>query len=112
MNDPRDLVAEIEACPRMPNGSEERFAGYGVMGLPFGSGHILALRRFPASSIGPGYRSVWHRDPDARWTFFQDVAPNQGCSRYFGGTTSCSSLQIKKPDARGTHAAKATGPKT
>ena len=54
------------------------------MGLPFRSGHILGLRRFPASSIGPGYRSVWHRDPDGRWTFFQDVLPVHGCSRYFG----------------------------
>ena len=88
MNEPRDLVAEIEACPRMPTGSEERFVGYGVMGLPFGSGHILALRRFPASSIGPGYRSVWHRDPDGRWTFFQDVAPAQACSRYFGAAVA------------------------
>jgi hypothetical protein len=39
----------------------ERFAGYGVMGLPFRSGHYLALRHFPASSIGPGFRAVWHR---------------------------------------------------
>jgi hypothetical protein len=85
---PRDLVSEIEACPRLPKGTEERFAGYGVMGLPFGSGHILALRRFPASSVGPGYRSVWHRDPDGRWTFFQDVAPAHGCSRYFGSAVT------------------------
>jgi hypothetical protein len=84
MNAPRDLAAAIEACPRLPAGSGERFAGYGVMGLPFGSGHILALRRFPASSLGPGYRSVWHRDPQGRWTFFQDVASAYGCSRYFG----------------------------
>jgi hypothetical protein len=88
MNDPRRLVSEIEACPRLPEGSAERFAGYGVMGLTFGSGHILALRRFPASSVGPGYRSVWHRDPDGRWTFFQDVAPAQGCSRYFGSAVA------------------------
>jgi hypothetical protein len=84
MNDPRDLVAAIEASPQLPAGSGERFGGYGVMGLPFGSGHILALRRFPASSLGPGYRSVWHRDPLGRWTFFQDVAPVYACSRYFG----------------------------
>ena len=81
-------MSEIEACPRLPKGSEERFAGYGVMGLPFGSGHILALRRFPASSVGPGHRSVWHRDPDGRWTFFQDVAPAHGCSRYFGSAVA------------------------
>jgi hypothetical protein len=68
----------------VPSGSDERFAGYGVMGLPFGSDLILALRRFPASSIGPGYRSVWQRGPDRRWTFLQDIAPGQACSRYFG----------------------------
>jgi hypothetical protein len=77
-------MAEIEACPRVPNGSDERFAGYAVMGLPFGSGHVLALRRFPTSLIGPGYRSVWHRDPHGRWTFFQDVASVLACSRHFG----------------------------
>jgi hypothetical protein len=81
---PRDLVAELEARPSLPSGSDERFAGYGVMGLPFSSGHLLVLRRFPASSVGPGYRSVWHRDPAGRWTFFQDVPSAQGCARYFG----------------------------
>jgi hypothetical protein len=81
---PRELVAEIEAHPDLPDGSGERFAGYGVMGLPFVSGHILAVRRLPASSVGPGYRSVWHRDPDGRWTFFQDVPSICGCPRYFG----------------------------
>jgi len=44
---PRDLVARLEAAPSMPPGSAERFNGYGVMGLPFRSGHILALRRPP-----------------------------------------------------------------
>jgi hypothetical protein len=82
--EPREPVYELEASPRLPSGLEERFAGYGVMGLPFRSGHLLAMRRFPASSIGPGYRSVWHRDPHGRWTFFQDVAPEIACTRYFG----------------------------
>lgn len=54
------------------------------MGLPFTSGHVLAMRRFPASSIGPGYHSVWHRDPAGRWTFYQDRPPEQACTRYFG----------------------------
>jgi hypothetical protein len=84
LREPRELVFELEASPRLPSGLEERFSGYGVMGLPFRSGHLLALRRFPASSVGPGYRSVWHRDPNGRWTFFQDVAPDTACSRYFG----------------------------
>lgn len=82
--DPRQFVSELEASPGLPDGSSERFAGYGVMGLPFQSGHLLAMRRFPASSVGPGYNSVWHRNPFGRWTFFQDAAPNVACTRYFG----------------------------
>jgi hypothetical protein len=84
MKEPRDLVEEIEAAAILPEGSAERFAGYSVLGLPFRSGHVLALRRFPASSIGPGYTSVWHRDPAGDWTFYQSTLPQQACSRYFG----------------------------
>jgi hypothetical protein len=58
MREPAEYAGEIERDATLPAGSGERFSGYGVMGLPFRSGHILALRRFPASSIGPGYRSV------------------------------------------------------
>lgn len=64
-------------------GSSERFAGSAVIGLPFHSGHVLALRWFPASSLGHGYTSIWHRDPGRKWTFYS-VAPEQSCSRYFG----------------------------
>ena len=77
-------MAELERSARPPDGAGERFAGYGVMGLPFRSGHLLAMRRFPASSVGPGYRSVWHRSPDGRWTFFQDAPADRACTRYFG----------------------------
>jgi hypothetical protein len=84
MAEPRDLIQDIERRAPLPGGSEERFYGYGVMGLPFASGHILGLRRFPASWVGPGYTSVWHRAPDGRWTFRQDVPAEQACPRYFG----------------------------
>lgn len=67
----------------LPGGTDERLAGYGVMGLPFASGHVLAMRRFPASSIGPAYTSVWHRSPDDEWTFWQDQPSERGCGRYF-----------------------------
>jgi hypothetical protein len=91
---PSTLTAEIELHPELPSGRDERFAGFGVMGLPFASGHVLALRRFPASSIGPAYTSVWHRDPVGRWAFWQDQADDQACSRYFGSalaeTRRCS----------------------
>lgn len=84
MREPADIVEDLESHPELPPGCEERFFGYGVMGLPFRSGHVLGLRRFPASSIGPGYRSVWHRDPDGRWTFYQDQPDELACTRYFG----------------------------
>jgi hypothetical protein len=81
---PRDLAELAEIDPRVPAGTDERFSGYGVMGLPFSSGHILALRRFPASSLGYGYSSVWHRSPEGTWTFWSDVAPEASCYRFFG----------------------------
>jgi len=82
------LAAEIESAPELPAGGDERFAGFGVMGIPFASGHVLALRRFTASSIGPAYTSVWHRDPAGRWTFWQDQAADQACTRYFGAVVA------------------------
>jgi hypothetical protein len=58
------------------------------MGLPFRSGHYLALRHFPASSIGPGFTAVWHRDPHRRWTFHADAPAEVSCARYFGATSA------------------------
>ncbi len=81
---PRQVVEQLEMTASLPAGAEERFSGYGVMGLPFESGHVLAMRRFFTSSVGPGYTSVWHRDPDGNWTFYSSVPPRQGCARYFG----------------------------
>jgi hypothetical protein len=34
--------------------------------------------------VGPGYHSVWHRDPAGEWTFYADVEPLSSCNRYFG----------------------------
>jgi hypothetical protein len=59
----------LECDRNLPDGQDERFNGYGVMGVPFVSGDLLALRRFPNTSIGDGYTSVWHRRPDGRWLF-------------------------------------------
>jgi hypothetical protein len=82
--EPRQLVKQLEVAPSVPAGSTERMSGYGVMGLPFRSGHVLAMRRFTASSIGPGYTSDWHRRPDGEWMFYTNVAPGQSCPRFFG----------------------------
>jgi len=82
--EPRQLIQRIEETASLPSGSGERFAGYSVIGLPFRSGRVLELRRFPASNLGPGYASVWHRDPIGNWTFYSTTAPEQSCFRYFG----------------------------
>ena len=88
MVQPRDLAELTEIDPAVPPGAGDRFSGYGVMGLPFRSGHVLALRRFPASSLGTGYSAVWHRDPKGRWTFWSDHLPEASCARYFGCSVS------------------------
>jgi len=103
--------AQTAESTRLPPGRGERFSGYGVMGLPFSSGHVLALRRFPASSIGPAYTSVWHRSPDEKWVFWQDQPDDQSCPRYFATAASGtrrldvelswpteSTLQVDVPD--------------
>jgi len=82
--EPRALAELTEIDPQLPAGTGDRFSGYGVMGLTFASGHILALRRFPASSLGYGYSAVWYRDPGGRWTFWSDVPPRSSCARFFG----------------------------
>jgi hypothetical protein len=85
---PHAAVAAIEAEPRLPAGGAERFTGYVALGLPFASGHYLALRDFPATSIGPGYRAVWHRAPDGFWTIHTTVPWQYSCPRYFGAAVS------------------------
>jgi hypothetical protein len=81
---PRYVASRLDAQVQIPRGKQERFAGYGIMGVPFGSGHVLAMRRFRSSSLGPGYSSVWHRTPQGDWTFYVDVEPTLACTRYFG----------------------------
>ena len=84
MKSPRALAEELERDPQLPAGSQERFSGFGVMGLPFASGHVLAFRRMPASSLGLAYTTIWHRTPSGRWTFFTDSDPIRSCPRFFG----------------------------
>jgi hypothetical protein len=90
--EPRRIIDHLEKYKSLPKGLEERFNGYGVMGLPFTTGHILGMRRFPVSSLGESYTSVWHRDPEGRWTFYQNVSPKKSCTRYFGSMVSRAEL--------------------
>lgn len=82
---PRDYVEHSEAHPELPEGTEERVSGYGTMGIPFSSGHVLALRRWTASSVGEPFTSIWHRDPHGRWLFYETADCKVSCSRWFGG---------------------------
>ena len=81
---PNAVIDAVERDPVMPAGPGDVFSGWGVIGLPFRSGHVLALRRYFLSSLGPAYTSIWHRDPAGRWTFYSTVAPDCSCARYFG----------------------------
>jgi len=96
----------VERAPELPPGSDERFQGYGVMGAPFASGHVLGMRRFSASSVGPGYTSVWHRDPTGAWTFYADTDPLHACTRYFGSDVQHAiecPIELSWPQARILH---------
>jgi hypothetical protein len=81
---PREHATESERHPQLPPGPEERVAGYGVMGQTFASGHVLGLRRWTASSVGEQFASVWHREPDGTWHFYESAQPEFACSRWFG----------------------------
>jgi hypothetical protein len=81
---PREYALESERHPQLPPGSEERVAGYGVMGQTFASGHVLGLRRWTASSVGEQFASIWHREPDGTWHFYESAQPQFACSRWFG----------------------------
>jgi hypothetical protein len=82
------LAAAMEAERRIPAGAGERFTVYAALGVAFASGHVLAMRRVPASPIGGAYTSVWLRDPAGRWVVFSDRPPEEACPRYFGRALS------------------------
>jgi hypothetical protein len=62
----------------------EYVKGWGVMGLPFDSGHVLALRVFPENDFG-AYKSLWHRDSEGHWSIHVDGPRlDTACPRYYG----------------------------
>ena len=76
--------AIAEGRGEAPWPGHEYVRGWGVFGLPFDSGHVLALRVFPQNSFAP-YRTVWHRAPDGRWSIFFDAPRSDvACPRYYG----------------------------
>jgi hypothetical protein len=89
---PAEFAREVEEHPELPPGTDERVSGYGVMGLPFRSGHVLGLRRWTASSVGEGFTSIWHRDPQGQWTFYESAPSEVACTRYFGADVARARL--------------------
>lgn len=92
MDSVRTLVAQAEVRSELAPGTTERFAGYALMSLPFSSGYVLGLRRFPVTSIGPGYTSVWVRTPAEDWTIYTTVDAQFSCPRYFGRALESTSV--------------------
>ena len=90
---PQETVAAVLANPMLPPGDDERFVGFGIMGLPFANGHYLAMRHLPATSFAPPYVSVWHRDPSCNWTFYATTPGQQCCARFFSSATPNSTVQ-------------------
>ena len=91
-----DLASTLGDLPEKwghaPWPEHEYVKGWGVFGLPFDSGHVLALRVFPQSDFGP-YRSVWHRDPAGDWSIYVDGPRlDTACPRYFGAACAHSSF--------------------
>lgn len=72
-----------DACRPAPWPGCEYVKGWVVFGLPFDSGHVLALRVMPEGSIAP-YRSLWHRDPRGRWSLYVHGTKDCACTRYYG----------------------------
>lgn len=69
-----DLAAILSRLPEVhhqaPWAGYEWVKGWAVFGLPFDSGHVLALRVLPESNVAP-YRALWHRDPLGKWAIPQ-----------------------------------------
>jgi hypothetical protein len=96
-----DLASALAGLPavhkRAPWPGHEHVKGWGVFGLPFDSGHVLALRVFPESDFGP-YRTVWHRDPAGNWSIYVDGPRlDTACPRYYGAactSTAFASIEL------------------
>lgn len=83
-----DLRTELSQREERREGAgrpgHEYVRGWGVFGLPFDSGHVLALRVFPENDFAP-YRTIWHRDPEGRWSIYVDgPRMDTACPRYYG----------------------------
>ena len=87
-----DLSSQLSDVPEVrghaPWPDHEYVKGWGVFGLPFDSGHVLALRVFPENDFG-SYKSLWHRPPGGGWSIHVDGPRlDTACPRYYGPACS------------------------
>lgn len=107
MREPAQFARQSEESPAFPDGVCDWVSGYAVMGLSFRSGHVLGLRRWTTSSAGEAFTSIWHRDPDGRWTFYESARSEIACTRYFGADVTqarVGSIQLDWEGPRRLHA--------
>ncbi|MGA7913215.1 MAG: hypothetical protein WCC30_16935 [Candidatus Dormiibacterota bacterium] len=82
-----DLASSLSDIPETrrdgPWAGHEHVKGWAVFGLPFDSGHVLALRVLPQSNVTP-YRSLYHRNPQGNWALYVDGPKACACTRYYG----------------------------
>jgi hypothetical protein len=83
-----DLASRLSNLPEIrghaPWPHHEYVKGWGVFGLPFDSGHVLALRVFPENDFSP-YKTLWLRDPEGNWSIYVDGPRlDTACPRYYG----------------------------
>jgi hypothetical protein len=83
MSEPSEVAAALERGAQVQDGPGERLTGYVILGVNFASGDVLALCRFPVSSSGRDYTSVWHCHPSGHQTLYTDAA-RHGCTDHFG----------------------------
>jgi hypothetical protein len=99
---PAAVATAITEHPVLPEGAGERFTAFAVMGQPFASGDLLAVRLIGDLSIATGYRAVWHRDAGGTWRFITTAAAHLSCPRYFGavpgGRHERRDVQVRWPD--------------
>ena len=101
-----ELSTELQAIKPLTQKSPlpgfEYVRGFGVFGLPFDSGHVLALRVFPENDFG-AYITVWHRTPEGIWSIFVDGPRlDTACPRYYGAAVRY--VQFSKITLRWTEA--------
>lgn len=85
---PAAMADRMSSIKLKPRPGRDDVGGYAIVGQPFESGDILCLRRFPVSTFGPGYVSVWHRSPDGAWTVYTTISPELSCPRFIGAAVS------------------------